>query len=305
MRWSIIICTHNRAGDLKVNLPFIDLLTYPRDAYEVLVIDNGSDDDTAEVVSAFVESNKSLSYLQEDILGLSHARNCGIAAAKGDYIVFLDDDARPERDWLLQLDKGFQTPSVACVGGRVLPFFTTQKGWPAWLPGRLQGFFTVVNYPFQCELHYPGYPAGTNLALRKTALAEVGPFSISLGRNGESLLSMEEVELCLRIERAGYRILYLPDAIVHHTVNEGRLTRDWVMERCHWQGISAAVLEKEQFPRRKVLIKSLVYLLFILAALPAQKLCAWTGSERTAFFCQCQAILCKSYLKKAWTTELK
>jgi glucosyl-dolichyl phosphate glucuronosyltransferase len=303
MRWSVIICTHNRAGDLKANLPRLHELNYPLKEYEVLVIDNGSADETADVIKAAAQFNNTIVYLREDRLGLSHARNRGIVAAKGDLIAFIDDDAWPEGNWLAELEKGFADPRVGCVGGRVVPFFSLQNGWPTWLPERLRGFFTVVDYPEKRDLHYPGYPAGTNISFRKKVLSEIGPFSSSLGRNGESLLSMEEVELCLRIERAGHKILYLPDAVVHHAVNEARLTRGWVEERCYWQGISAAFLEKEQFSKSKILFKSGKYLLFILVGSLAQRLYAWIGNDRGAFFCRCQTLLCKTYLKKVWDAK--
>lgn len=303
MRWSVIICSHNRAGDLKSNLPRLKGLNYPRDQYEVLVIDNGSSDSTAEVVRSAAAEDSAIAYLREDKLGLSHARNRGIEAAQGELIAFLDDDAWPEPDWLLELEKGFDDAVVGCVGGRVVPFFAVQAGWPSWLPERLRGLFTVVDHAERRVVHYPDYPAGTNITFRKKALSQTGPFNARLGRTGASLLSMEEVELCLRIERAGYHILHLPGAVVHHAVNEARLTREWVMQRCHWQGISAAVLENEQFPRSKTLLKSLWYLLFLPFGALAGFFCLLLCNERASFFLHCQGLLCKAYLKKAWSMK--
>jgi len=74
---------------------------------------------------------------------------------------------------------------------------------------------------------------------------QIGLFRTELGRSGESLLSMEETDFCLRVERAGYRIVYLPDAVVHHKVHKKRLSKEWIMQRSYWQGVSAAVVEKD------------------------------------------------------------
>jgi cellulose synthase/poly-beta-1,6-N-acetylglucosamine synthase-like glycosyltransferase len=236
--------------------------------------------------------------VRENKLGLSHARNRGIEAARGELIAFIDDDAWPEVNWLTELEKSFSEPCVACVGGRVAPAFAGKVSWPSWLPERLQGFFTVVEYPGSRYLHYPDYPAGTNIAFRRSALRETGIFNPHLGRTGESLLSMEEADLCLRLERAGHRIAYNPEAVVHHAVAEGRLSREWVRERARCQGISAAIIEKEFFPAREVAVKSLKYRLFIAAGRLGELFGRLTGNERLEFFCGCQTVLCRAYLEK-------
>jgi GT2 family glycosyltransferase len=300
MRWSIIICTRNRAADLEANLPALGRLAPPPGGYEVLVVDNGSTDGTAEVVKAAAQRDGAIRYVREERPGLSHARNRGIGEARGELIAFLDDDARPAADWLPELEKGFAEPRVAAVGGRVAPSFAGRSGWPDWLPERLRGFFSVLDRPDRRYLRYPDYPAGTNIAFRTSAFAEVGLFDADLGRSGASLLSMEEVDLCLRLERAGGRILYLPGAVVHHAVREERLTRDWVAERCRWQGISAAIIERRCFPAGYRTLKSLRYLLYIAAGVLGAAWGRLAGNERLGFLCACQVELCRAWLKRAW-----
>ena len=270
-------------------------LDYQRDRFEVIVIDNASTDDTATVAAS-----AGARCVREEKLGLSHARNRGIAEAKGEFIAFIDDDAWPEPDWLKELEQAFTDPSVACAGGRVIPAWKTLSGWPDWLHERLIGFFTVVDYPDYRKLSYPDYPAGTNMAFRKSILAEVGGFNAELGRSGASLQSGEETDLCLRIEQAGNSIVHTPDAVVHHHVHEGRLTREWVRERCHCQGVSSAIIEKKLFKKSAVTRKSLLYLLFTILSAPAGAILRLLGDEKRAFFCDCQSLLCKAYLKAMW-----
>jgi GT2 family glycosyltransferase len=293
MRWSIIICTHNRAADLAENLPRLKLIDYPPGQYEIMVIDNASTDDTSAV--AFSEG---VACIREERLGLSHARNRGIAEACGELIAFIDDDAWPEPDWLKKLDEAFADPQVACVGGRVIPAWKELVGWPDWLHERLIGFFSVVDYGARQELHYPNYPVGTNIAVRKKVFDEIGGFNADLGRRGTSLLSGEESELCLRIEKAGYRILYIPETVVHHMIHARRLTKEWVKERSYWQGISSALLERKFSPKSRRALRLVIYALFVVTGTVARVVFICLRREKIAFFCQCQVVLCKAYLKK-------
>jgi glycosyltransferase involved in cell wall biosynthesis len=300
MHWSIIICTLNRAADLKANLPKLAKLNYLKGKYEVLVVDNGSEDGTAEIVKEAARQNDAIVLIMEERRGLSFARNRGIEIAQGELIAFIDDDAWPEDDWLIELEKGFAEPRVACVGGRVLPVFRSGMGWPAWLPGRFKGFFTVVDYAHRRYLHYPDFPAGTNIAFRKSALREIGVFNTSIGRIGVSLLSMEEVDLCLRLEHSGHHIIYLPEAVVHHTVAENRLSREWIRERAHWQGTSAAIIEQQFFSTGSRVLKSLKYVLYVAAGMVGEVIGRLTSNERLGIFCSCQTKLCLAWLQRAW-----
>jgi glucosyl-dolichyl phosphate glucuronosyltransferase len=299
MTWSIVICTHNRASNLKEALEKLRNLDYPQDKYEIIVVDNGSTDNTAEVAAEAVRRD-AIIYVKEEKLGLSYARNRGIETAKGEFIAFVDDDAWPEPEWLHKLDESFSGPQTACVGGKVVPVLQNHTTWPQWLHKRHLCFFTVIDYADRRKLHYAAYPLGTNIAFRKSVFVSIGCFNPELGRTGTSLLSMEEIEFCYRIERAGYDIWYNPDAIVHHKVHEERLTKDWVKQRAYWEGISAAVLERKNFTTAQIFLKYLKYFIFILGGTTGEIISNVLGNEKLAFFCACQNILCKAYLRKSW-----
>ncbi len=297
MHWSVIVCTRNRAHNLINAVERLSSLDYAANLFEIIIVDNASTDKTDEVSSSLKSDVSNLVYVREDLIGLSHARNRGISVAEGDFIAFIDDDAWPERGWLKNLENGFIDPHVAAIGGNVLPFFEYAGGWPEWLHDRLHGFFTVVDYGDRKRLHYPNYPAGTNMAFRRVILEQIGQFDHYLGRIGENLLSGEETDLCLRIETAGYDIAYAPDAVVHHKVHEDRLTRDWVKQRSHWQGVTAALIEKGHFSKKYRYLKALKYLIFIVAGKLGHLFYSLTGNEKSAFFCSCQVILCQAYVK--------
>lgn len=297
MRWTIILCTFNRARDLADTLARLRLLSYPIDDHEILVVDNNSTDETPEVISAASADVGNLVSLRAVKPGLSHARNEGIAAARGELVAFIDDDAWPDPNWLQALENGFADKGTACVGGRVDAVWP-HNAPPAWLAEQLFCFLTQVDYGARRFLRYPDYPAGTNIAFRKTVFQEIGLFREDLGRIGASLLSMEEVDICLRIEDAGYKVLYLPDAVVYHKVAENRLTEAWFEQRSHWQGVSAALVEARKFSLAKKIRKLIKYLIFIAGGALGNIAFTCIRNNKLAFFCRCQIILCKAYIKQ-------
>lgn len=300
MRWSVIVCTFNRAHSLAETLERLGRLAYPVDEHEILVVDNGSTDGTAAVIGAAAAGMRNLVPLREATPGLSHARNRGIAAARGQFVAFIDDDAWPEPDWLTALERGFLPEDVMCVGGRVTAVWPDNAP-PAWLPERLAGFYSLVDYGARQTLHYPDYPAGTNIAFRKSVLNEMAGFSEKLGRVGACLLSMEETDICLRIEAAGYRVSYRDDALVRHVIQPDRLTREWLGERARWQGVSAAVIEAGRFSRWAILRKVCRYSVFIAAGSAGRMIFTVLGKQRPAYFCACQNTLCRAYIRQIFT----
>lgn len=299
MRWSVIICTRNRCDLLRRCLAALAELAPPEGGMEFVVVDNASGDDTPRVAADAAEASQPVVYVREETPGLSPARNRGIAVSRGDFIAFLDDDARPEPLWLRELDAAFAGDRVGCAGGRVVPEFDGIDGWPAWLSERFIGFFTVVDYGARTELHYPDYPSGTNFAVRRTAADRVGGFDRRLGRSGESLLSMEEIDFCLRLEQQGFSVRYAPGAVVRHTVHRERLTPAWLEERLRAQGVSAAILERQRLPLAAVAARIARYLLFLPAAAVASSLLRAAGNEKSGQFFRLQGILCRAYLKTA------
>jgi glucosyl-dolichyl phosphate glucuronosyltransferase len=300
MRWSIIVCTHNRCDDLARNLPRYNCLDYPDEQFEVLVVDNASKDATSDTVAA-----AGVRLVREERLGLSHARNRGIAEARGELIAFIDDDAWPEPGWLKELEQGFHDAEVACAGGKVVPQWEAgRQGWPDWIHPLLYAQFSVTGYgDLPQRTGYPRIPSGTNIAFRKAVLDRVGGFDPRLGRSGSCLISGEEGEMCLRVEQAGHKIVYIPGAAVHHLVPEQRLTRKWLLERSHWQGISSAIVERSALGRLVLLARRARFLALLTSATllaPAVKL---LGNERLQFLCDCQKILWRSYLEEIKGTE--
>ncbi len=176
--------------------------------------------------------------------GLSGGRNTGVAAATGDVVVFLDDDAWAEPDWLEQLLTPYQDPAVVGVGGRILAAFSSPV--PAWWPPEF-------NWVIGCS--YRGLPEraapvrnmiGASMSFRRSALSEVGGFVDGLGRVGTVPLGCEETELCIRIRQQidGSVVLYEPASLAHHRVPAARTTWSYFRARCRAEGRSKAAVAR-------------------------------------------------------------
>lgn len=240
---SAVICTHNRAHYLRKALSSLAEQTLPKEQYEILVIDNCSTDETQQIVQDEFGSTENLRYLYEPQIGLSHARNSGWQAAAGRYVAYLDDDAIASPTWLATLVNDFETltPQPACISGKIDPIWEAER--PKWLPDALLPYLTVLDWGEQATiLDANQYAAGANMAFTKSVLEQVGGFKGELGRQGDNLLSNEELVLQNDIRDLGLDIFYDPQAVVEHHVVAERLQQRWFEKRTYWQGISEAFL---------------------------------------------------------------
>lgn len=243
IRISAIICTLNRAAYLEKAIQSLVHQTLPKEQYEVIVVDNGSTDDTKAVVEGF-EHFGNLRYIQEPIIGLSQARNTGWQKAKGEYIAYLDDDAIACKDWLRRILHAFDTaqPRPGSVGGKVIPLWEVER--PAWLPPEMENTFAIVDWgdksKFLTEEHE--HNVGCNVAYPLKILQECGGFNTNLGRKGTNLLSNDENLIRSYIRQHNLGIYYDPEICVEHHIPAERLVKRFFYRRLFWQGVSNEIL---------------------------------------------------------------
>ena len=237
---SIVVCTRDRVDRLRECLAHLDAQVGAGD-HEVVVVDNGSTDGTGGFVRAWAAADPGRRRrLHEPIAGLSRARNRGVAAATGEVVLFIDDDALAPRGWVAaHLAAYARDPAVVAAGGPVA--LRWSDGRPPWLAPRLEHWFSALDLGHDAVAWpTPHGPYGTNMSVRRTTLDHVGAFDTSLGRRGRSLVSSEEGDLFARVFAAGGRVAYEPAALVLHGVTPDRLTRRWVLRRGWAQGRSNA-----------------------------------------------------------------
>lgn len=241
---SVVICTHNRAGYLQTAIESVLEQDYPEGRYELVVVDNRSADDTAAVCAAFA-SDPRFRYAYEGELGLCYARNRGWREARGEYVLYLDDDAIAEPDWLKATEAAFAfAPNVGVVGGRVEPIWHAER--PPWISDDVANSLTIIEWSPEPKL-IPDvrveWLAGVNMAVPMKVLEEVGGFDPRLDRIGTNMLSGGDVFLQQQIIERGYACVYHPGMSVRHVVSKARLEKAWFTRRYYWQGISDAVME--------------------------------------------------------------
>ncbi|HOC56389.1 MAG TPA: glycosyltransferase [Verrucomicrobiota bacterium] len=198
-RVSVVVASYNGERTLKACLDSLGRLNYPD--YEVILVDDGSTDATRQI--AFAHPNVRY-FRHEQNLGLSAARNTGIAAATGEIVAFTDSDCRADKDWLYYLLGGLLPSDFAGIGGPNLlpPEDSLVAAAVMASPG---GPAHVMLTDRQAE-HIPG----CNMAFYKWALAQIGGFDPTFRQAGD------DVDLCWRLQQAGLSIGFSPSAVVWH-----------------------------------------------------------------------------------------
>jgi glucosyl-dolichyl phosphate glucuronosyltransferase len=229
MKASIIIPTHNRANVLLLCLEAVSKLNTDPESFEILVVDNRSTDNTKEVLDTFANLHPDLSlrYIYDGTPGVSYARNHGVMEALGEIICLLDDDSPPTPEWLNSLLRPFSDLTVGCVGGQSIPDFQGQEV-PDWLQGDLQGLLSGYTLPFSEPtqlVYWEQFPLSCNMAIRRKLFDELGYFRTDLDRKGNQALAAGDTEMAERIHKAGWKVIYIPDAPVNHLVPPNRLTK--------------------------------------------------------------------------------
>jgi glycosyltransferase involved in cell wall biosynthesis len=242
---SAVVCTRDRSTYLAQCLTALEKQSLPRRRYEVIVVDNGSSDDTKNIVTAFCERQPNFRYVEEPRTGLSIARNTGIAATRTEIVAFTDDDAEPDPSWLERILGRFEEfpTNVGIVGGDVTPVWEAER--PPWLSDYLlRPLSAGLKWSTEPRVLRPGeWLVEVNSGYKKAALLQVGKFPERLGRVGDLLLSGDGA-INLLIQRAGYLLYYDPAILVRHHIPPSRTTKDWFRRRSFWQGVSMNLLHR-------------------------------------------------------------
>lgn len=203
-RISVVVCSYNGSRTIADTLDGLSRLDYPD--HEVIVVDDGSTDATATIAREY-----DVRLIRTANRGLSAARNTGMAAATGEIVAYIDDDARPDSHWLIYLAFTFMTTSHAAAGGPNIP--PPGDGAIAGCVANAPGGPIHVLLTDQEAEHVPG----CNLAVRTACLAAIGGFDPGFRVAGD------DVDLCWRLQDRGWTVGFSPAAMVwHHRRNSVR-----------------------------------------------------------------------------------
>ena len=241
IRLSLIIPTHNRAGQLLAALESVVRQDMPAGEWECVVVNNNSTDDTPARFAAFAARYPALNLrmVTETGPGVSYARNRGIAETSAPYMAFIDDDERINAGFIRAYAEFFDAhPDAVVAGGRIIAEYVS--GRPAWmskyteLPVANPMDFGHAVRPFPAGR----VPGGGNMAVRRSATARYGGFDPSLGRVGRMLIGGEENDFFERMMRGGETCWYVPNAVMWHIIPPGKLTEDYFRRLCYNVGVS-------------------------------------------------------------------
>lgn len=249
---TVVMATYNRCTQLRRTMTHFQRLDTRGLSWELLVVDNGSEDGTADVLAELANGSRlPLTVLTEPAPGKARAVNKALEQAAGELIVFTDDDIVPEADWLRALWSAALRWRGACVfGGRVIPLFP--KGAPAWIrDSRKIDHETIfaAYAPAPREGIVSTRPVGPNMAIPRAVLGnqrireDIGP------KGANDYIPGDESELIARLITDGASIVYVPDAVVHHVVRSEQLTLESLWRRAAAFGRASAMVLAERQPR--------------------------------------------------------
>ena len=227
---SIIICTYNRKRKLRECLTSIFAVDYPKDNFEVIVVDGGSNDGTEDLLKEFPQ----IRFTKERRRGLASARNQGARLARGRIVVYTDDDCIVDEKWLAQLIDGFKVSnSIAGVGGPVCPQQSEL------IPSKLMVRPALGLYDEGYKTKYVSLLITSNAAFKREIFERM-EFNENLGvtRKGKLLLSGEDIEFCRAVTASGFKILYTPFAKVYHQIGAERVKVPYILKHAVHNGLS-------------------------------------------------------------------
>lgn len=204
--FSIIIPTYNRPEPLRACLETLARLDYPRDRFEVIVVEDGSETPPDRVVASF-RHELDVTLLLQPHAGPAAARNTGAARARGEFLAFTDDDCAPAPTWLQALEAHFARAPEAAVAGRTVNA----------LGDNVYSAASQLLVSYLCEYYNADpqaarFSTSNNLAAPAHCFRQIGGFDHITFRSAAA----EDREFCDRWLHTGYRLVYAPDALVYH-----------------------------------------------------------------------------------------
>lgn len=248
LRLDVLIPTNNRAALLAGAIGSLLSARVPGGLQvKILVINNGSTDDTRLILDRITASNPGrIEVIHERRRGKSLALNIGIAASKADLIGMIDDDEEVDPQWYEEIYQAFLDPTLEFIGG---PYRTQWASPPPpWLPDGYQAVIGSVDSGALAQDFGPAFDGilkGGNAVVKRQTLLRVGPYSEHLGPTGSTrLLSCEDEEMYHRLLKAGAKGRYLPSLVVRHHIATDRLTHGYFRRWCFWRGVSRGLMDR-------------------------------------------------------------
>jgi glycosyltransferase involved in cell wall biosynthesis len=278
---SAIVCAHSLGRRRDLEEAVASLLEQTHRELEIIVVVDGDEELYRAVAAGYSGSESVRAVLLEKNVGISGARNAGVAEARGEVIAFIDDDAVADRSWIETLVGTYERFDAVAVGGRVLPVWL--HGEPEHLPPELYWLVGATHEGFAVEgVSEVRNTFGPNMSFRREVFEKVGGFNQNLGfsRRGTSYVQAEEPEFALRMRKAlGRAMVYNPDAVVYHKITESKTRVRTLLRRSYYQGYSKAWLKRHDVSGDPIATERAYLRTLLLKAVPARLLRSYRPSE--------------------------
>ena len=250
---TIAICTYNRSSYLRDTL--YDLVVQDADPglFEILVINNNSDDGTEAVCDRFRSANPGFLFrvVREEKQGLSHARNRALTESAAETLFFIDDDVNLPAEYVeMALHLSSTRHHTLAAGGRIEVSFDGYDSAPDWIPNPLMPMFGLHNLGEKSRV-YPqnNFPRGGNMMIRKSLFEVFGGFDTGLGRKGTQLLGSEEKDYFQRIRKNGVELSYWGELWLTHRIPPHRLEMEYLKRQSVGIGYSEGIRAENRLQR--------------------------------------------------------
>lgn len=257
---TVLLATRNRSRAFESVLESFCKLESPSTGWKLLVVDNGSTDSTAQVITAFAK-RLPLQALSEPQQGKNFALNAGLSLVEGDLTVLTDDDVYPHQDWLIQLRRAADSQKgFSIFGGSIAPHWEVPP--PAWVQWADMGAAYAITDPSWSDGPIAANCVwGPNMAIRSDIFHAGVRFDTSVGPRGANYLQGGDTEMTRRLECLGHRAWHVHSAVVEHIIRKEQLDKTWVLRRAIRHGRGEFHLgQTNEIASRKLLFGSPRYL---------------------------------------------
>jgi L-malate glycosyltransferase len=228
---TVLLATRNRAAVLREALEAFCRLESPQSGWKMVVVDNGSTDETAAVLACFA-NRLPLHTVSEAAGGKNSALNAGLEFVKGDLTVLTDDDTFPHPNWLVELRKAADAhPEYVVFGGAIVPRWeSAPPPWVQWLPEK-GPVYGLTDPHLEEGPVSPGLVFGANMAIRTAVFRSGVRFDPLIGPSNTSYAMGSETQLTKRLALRGHKSWHVRGAVVEHFVSAYQICQSWALKR--------------------------------------------------------------------------
>lgn len=249
LKISVVICTYNRCVYIKDAMESLYNQTLSKNAFEVIVVNNNSTDNTEQICRSFIATHTDAHfyYYNEKQQGASFARNTGASYARSPLLCFMDDDAIADKDYLEKIVTFFeQHPDAGGLGGRIIPRYIPEE--PRWMSHFVASLVGHFHYSETVSIFKANkYPLESNMIIRKADFDAIKGFNTALlGVVGTLRIGGEGKDFFFRLKELGRTIYYDPAIRVQHVVETVKLTREYMYRVASGIGRGERVRMKEK-----------------------------------------------------------